>query len=430
MSSTLADSAFDASTPRTWRTRSVTDWLFMAVPTTAAIGSAFGSTMVAGISLYPFKVLTLVLTCVAMSQHRRVPRAAVPIVVLSLCLASWALITVLWSTAGPAALQEATIFVFLVALLLLCFTSIGTNWFASFIVGWPLAVFFTSVVALGELLTGNHLKNDFVSNTSFVGDVILSTFANPNNYGAFLALAMAVCLTGSTMTSMFGRGTRRFMFAAIGTALVMLPLTASRFAVLGVVAGTLTFAVLGLRSRRGQRFVLALVVLSVPAGLVLLRASPKLVEKFSAIAAQRTGTGNSTSIRENLIANGWDFFIETRGLGVGAAGYEPRILSGDFTHPLFGRASNPHNLWIELLSEYGLVGIAAVGLILMLSLRAAAPLRHPTRFGASYIAMFMTYLIAAMTASSYVNDTVSWTFFSTFVALGVWIDHTRRRAEI
>ena len=261
-------------TAGTWRLRSVTDWLFMFVPTTAAIGSAFGSTMVAGISLYPFKVLTLVLTCVALSQHRRVPRAAAPIVALALCLASWALISVAWSPAGPKALQEATIFVFLVALLLLCVTSIGTNWFASFIVGWPLAIFFTSVVSLWELLTGTHLKSDFVSKTSVVGDEILSTFANPNNYGAFLALAMAVCLTSSTMTSIFGRGVRRVMFAAIVAALVMLPLTASRFAVLGVVAGALTFAVLGLRSRRGQRFLLSLVVLSVPASIVVLHSSP------------------------------------------------------------------------------------------------------------------------------------------------------------
>ncbi|MGI9030920.1 MAG: O-antigen ligase family protein, partial [Ilumatobacteraceae bacterium] len=163
--------------------------------------------------------------------------------------------------------------------------------------------------------------------------------------------------------------------------------------------------------------------------VVVWRVSPALVSKFVDIAAQSTGRGNSTSIRENLILNGWQFFVETGGMGVGAAGFESRIESGAFDHPLFGRATNPHNLWVELLSQYGLVGITTVVLILFLAVRAAAPLRRPSRFGVAYATALVVYVLAAMTASSYVNEPVSWTFFVTFVAIGVWADASRRAAS-
>lgn len=410
-----------------WRPRTFSDWLFMLVAPSAAVGSAFGSVTVLGVALYPFKVLVLVLVAVVLSQRRRTSATAIPIIWASLVLAVWALTTVTWSPAGSKALQEATIFVFLVGLLLVALKAIGMNWFPSLIFGWPIAVFLTGVVSIWELATGSHLKSVFVAEHG--GDlwtVPLSTFGNPNNYGAFLALAVAVCAVALGMDS-FGRRARVVIGGAILLALVLLPITASRLAVLGLLGGLFSYATLVLPARRGQRFMLILAAVALPAIMFALRASPDLAAKFSSVAAVRSGSGNSTSIRENLILNGVDFFVGSRGIGIGAAGYESLVLSGDFRHSLYGRAVNPHNMWIEILSEYGLAGILSIVLILGFALRAAGPLRYPSWFGAAYIAALVTYLIAAMTASSYVNDAVSWTYFSTFVALGVWADWARRR---
>ena len=40
------------------------------------------------------------------------------------------------------------------------------------------------------------------------------------------------------------------------------------------------------------------------------------------------------------------------------------VLAGDSEYPLVNRVSNPHNLWIELLGQYGIVGIGTVALMI------------------------------------------------------------------
>ena len=113
---TISGTPTGITASRGWRPRSVLDLLFMLVPTTAALGVAFGSVTVAGVALYPFKVLALVLCGVVLATHRRAPSAATPVLAASACLAAWALMSTLWSPASAGGFQEATIFVFLVAL--------------------------------------------------------------------------------------------------------------------------------------------------------------------------------------------------------------------------------------------------------------------------------------------------------------------------
>jgi O-antigen ligase len=221
------------------------------------------------------------------------------------------------------------------------------------------------------------------------------------------------------MPGIFGPWARRITVAAIVVAGCLLPLTASRLAAIALAMSLLAYGLLSIRARSGQRFALAAGALALPVVLLALRFSPDLAAKLSSVAVTSGPGGTSTSLRRNLILNGWDFFTATRGTGTGAAGYESLILAGEFRHPLYDRVVNPHNMWIEILSEYGIVGFCSVGLMIALAILAVTPLRHPSSFGAAYVAALVAYVIAAMTASSYVNDAVSWTFFATFVALGV-----------
>lgn len=407
------------SAPTRWRLSGLTGAGFLLLPTTAAVGSAFGSIAVAGVSLYPFKVLVMVLFGVVLATHRRSPRGAIPIVAASAFLAAWALFATVWTPAGAKGFQEATIFVFLVVLLLVATRSIGTNWFPALVLGWPVAIVATSVVAVWELGTGSHLSTEFVADRA--GDAsgtILSTFANPNNYGAFLALAIACSCIAMTMGT-FSFYQRAFAAGAAALGLALLPLTASRLALLGLMAGLATLVVFALPARRGQALLIGVWASVIPAIVAVSYLSPQLVAKIVSIA-DRDPNGTSTSVREALILNGWDFFVRTRGMGVGPSGYEALMLSGDIRYPVPGSATNPHNMWIEILSEYGLVGIVTVAVMLGLALHLARPLAAPSWFGSTCLAAFVTYVIAAMTASSYVNDAVSWTFFSTFVAVCVW----------
>lgn len=410
-----------------WRPRSLLDVAFMLVPATAAIGSSVGLIVVGGIAFYPFKVLVATIFVVTVAAHRRSPLAAVPVLAASACLAAWALLSTLWSPAGADGLKEATIFLFLCMLLVSTTRAIGTTWFPAFIAGWPIAILVTGVVAVWELATGAHLPSEYIYQERVALDgVVLATFGNPNNYGAFLALAVALSGLLLTMDG-FHRRYRRLAAFGVIVGLVLLPFTESRLALIGLVLGLGTFIVLTLPTRCGQRLLLLAWATCLPAIALASQLSPGLADKLVHIA-DRGGDGpTSGTVRYALVRNGVDFFIRSRGLGVGAAGYEALIIGGVFDHPVEGM-SNPHNLWIEILSQYGVVGIAAVGFMLTVALHGARPLARPSYFGAAMVAAFVTYFFAAMTASSYVNEPVSWTFFATFVALGVWATTRHRSA--
>lgn len=405
--------------PRDWRPRSLLDVAFMLVPATAAIGSTVGLIFIGGVAFYPFKVLVAVIFMVTVAAHRRSPSAAIPVLMVSACLAAWALLSTLWSPAGAEGVKEATIFLFLCMLLVSATRAIGTTWFLSFIAGWPIAILVTGIVSSWELATGAHLSSEYIRQEGVPLDgLILSTFDNPNNYGAFLTLALA--LTGVMLTmDQFPQRYRRLAAVGLVVGVVLLPFTASRLALIGLVFGLGTFIVLTLPTRPGQRLLLLAWSAFLPVVALASRLSPGLADKLANIA-DRGGEGpNSGTVRFALVRNGVDYFVQSRGLGVGAAGYEALIVAGDFDHAVEA-ISNPHNFWIEILSQYGIVGIAAVGFMLAVALHSARPLTRPSYFGAAMIATFVSYFFAAMTASSYVNEPVSWTFFATFVSLGVW----------
>lgn len=62
----------------------------------------------------------------------------------------------------------------------------------------------------------------------------------------------------------------------------------------------------------------------------------------------------STSIRKNLILNGFDFFIESKGKGVGAGNFKTYIQNKKGRFDTDSIVS-PHNWAIEILSQYGIL---------------------------------------------------------------------------
>ena len=62
----------------------------------------------------------------------------------------------------------------------------------------------------------------------------------------------------------------------------------------------------------------------------------------------------SNIIRKNLILNGYDFFKESKGLGVGAGNYMKYIQLGKGEYETDG-VDSPHNWLIEIISQYGII---------------------------------------------------------------------------
>jgi teichuronic acid biosynthesis protein TuaE len=86
-----------------------------------------------------------------------------------------------------------------------------------------------------------------------------------------------------------------------------------------------------------------------------------LIEREPSVDLTKT---QSFSVRKNLILNGLTFAIDSWFMGIGAGQFEERILSGKFKYPTINK-SNPHNFFIEVFSQYGIIPIAFLAVFMM-----------------------------------------------------------------
>jgi len=77
------------------------------------------------------------------------------------------------------------------------------------------------------------------------------------------------------------------------------------------------------------------------------------VELFDPIEGDYIVSNNSIAVRINMIRNGVIFLVRTWGVGVGVGNFEAWIDS----HAVYDTMEflNPHNWWIELVTEYGVL---------------------------------------------------------------------------
>jgi hypothetical protein len=140
--------------------------------------------------------------------------------------------------------------------------------------------------------------------------------------------------------------------------------------------------------------------------------------------------GGSTGVRLNLVRNGWEMILGTGGAGVGAGGFPSAITHG------FGRFNtagivNPHNYWLEIGAQYGVIVLAGVifvvtwwMILLMRNLRLARLRgdRPGIALAATGLSGLAAYVIGAGANSTFIPQPTNWTFLGTLggiVATGV-----------
>lgn len=157
---------------------------------------------------------------------------------------------------------------------------------------------------------------------------LTGTFFDPNFFGAYLVMTIAVCLT---LWSAEHR--RRWLLIAAASSVSMLA-TTSRTALLGLVALAIVSGERGLRGV-GRRVLVLLAVLAIAlplAGAVWEGFYERLL--------------NTDLTRLEFLARGWSAFASGPLFGGGAAGMED---------PETGHAT-AHMLYLSALGKYGLVG--------------------------------------------------------------------------
>jgi len=379
-------------------------WL---LPLSAAVGGSLFEVDLGPIPIYPFKVivpLVFAITLVTTPVRRR-PEPEV--LILSLLL-TWAAVGAVWAVEPAAAVATSSIFAFAIML----FATLhfwGADAVPDLIMGWRVALAATALVALGELATGLHLPTAFVEERGgAVGGVVLSVFTNPNDFGAFLAIAIPISLFPAR-----GRTPRWAWPLAAGSAALLL-IAASRFALLGLAAAGLVVLV---RYRRKWWSLLTgwlALLVGLGSAIVLIAIGAGIATKVTVLFEPGAFGDTSAGIRIALAANGLWAVARTGGVGLGGGGFEPMVRSGDIPVALREGVLNPHNMWIELVSEFGVVGITLFGALLAVIWRRATAEHRPAEPTATILWMSLaSYVLAVCTSSSYVSSPVSWTFLAT-----------------
>ncbi|MGI9579363.1 MAG: O-antigen ligase family protein [Microthrixaceae bacterium] len=388
--------------------RDTPPWLRLSVwmlPTFAAVGGVTISIDVGPVPMYPFKALVPLLAIAVAFTLRRSVRMSAEVLIL-FALSVWTLGGLFWGD-SDGVLQLFSVVVF-AALLVASLRMCGHDIRQDLVTGWRAALVVTGLVSVWELLTGQHLATAFVtSREGFVSGVVLSVFNNPNDYGAFIALAVPLSLL------QFGQRKRPVWLLPLTLAsIAFLVVGASRFALLALVlsAGVVAFR---LRQRWWVPPAAWVSAVGVASGvLVLLAIGAKVIEKFLALTSSGALGDTSAGVRVALIGNGLWGGLTTGGVGLGGGGFETMIESGDAPIVVRDGVVNPHNFWIETFSELGVVGVACIlGLLIVFARRLSVGRLGDLNTAILWGAM-VGYLLAASTPSSYLASPVNWMFLA------------------
>jgi len=397
---------------------------------TAALGSSVLTFSVGSVTLYPFRqTVPLVLLITPILSYRihwwRISASRF-FTILGYVWILWGGFSVFWAPSMTTAVSDvvAVAFGFGVGIALLALRTPTANRMEWLRRGWVVAFIVTGAVAVWEIATGNHLPSTFVKNTPeyALRTLAISTFGNPNNYGAFLALTLPLLLLSYHRADW--RGMRILYGVMVPLLFVAVFLSASRSALLGV---SLQMALYVFVFGDAKRILWACVV--VIAGLIVVAYAGlsldefRLLAKLQNILSDNAFESGSLSVRLGLTLNGIWMMAMSYGLGIGAGGYEHVVRGPDVPFSTAGLI-NPHNFWIEVGSEYGLV---VVGLFLLMMGRffivALRAQKHTDDLWAQTILLMLVgYLLATVANSTYMSQPMNWTGIATMMCAATYLE--------
>lgn len=238
---------------------------------------------------------------------------------------------------------------FVLFLEIIVFAKFANNPLKTISFSWVLAVAGTLVIAIWEIATDNHLAlSKFDSGMQMIGEgeVLVQrfasvTFGNYNGYVTYLCFAFPFLFYYLSTSS---KTQKVFTFFVILLAFATILYNASR-------GGLVSFAIMVfLYTMRPPKMTLKLAVV----GIFVLIVAPFLIQHGStifAVISMRAKDGGlfEDSIRSQLAKDSLSIFLDSFGLGVGVSGLPGALKKmGSFV-------TIPHNMFLELLVEYGIV---------------------------------------------------------------------------
>lgn len=331
--------------------------------------------------------LVVIASSVRRQKTRRVPKQGVPSVgifpLVAFVFLAYMLIGALWSPPGSD-VQTKVIDLITLGMIAVAFWILGrwdrrktikTLAWCSFLAGIVYGV--AGLTSIGTT----------------VGTSRVSAFeGGPNVFARITALGFIALL--------WLVSTRSLPRAALVVGPVLLAATlasGSRGGMLGGLAGTAILVPSLIRMSRATRFSGAL--LMVGAGMaVQSRFGDYLEAVINGRIIELTFRQRYSSGREELLQIAWEMFQERPVFGYGLGSFAS-FAGGNFTYP--------HNLFLQVLAESGVVGMVLLGLLVLVSVRAAM-LRRSHADSAFAAAGCTLVLVASMFSGDYYDSRAYW----------------------
>ncbi len=242
---------------------------------------------------------------------------------------------------------------------------------------WMLIVVVMSLLALGVIQHTWGFQFNISQFAQAQGPeryIPMGTFPRVNQYSACLALSSAFLISlaverRNTLTTIIAVGA-----VILAAYLVWVTHSRSSLITLGV---QILLAAVAFSSSRSRRLGMVGVVL---VAVTVLVATPELV--FSLVSdmtsvvqrmqAQIVEGRASLGVRFHLILNGLEFFVQSGGFGIGAGNFNAYVEQEGVFSTLYNVAGDrrvityPHNWWMELLAEYGI--LVFIGFVLVFAI--------------------------------------------------------------
>lgn len=269
-----------------------------------------------------------------------------------------------------------------------------------------------------EHITGYHLPMYMFYYDKYGLNKFIPTgiFFNINNYASFLLLympfAMGMLIYGKKLWI------RLFSLIAIIGTIYLILIIGSRANVLGLIAQFLVFLLLSNFKKN-----MKLIAISAFCILILFlffyedmqKNLLQIEEYFHSIISQlksKSFTLTSISVRKNLIKNGIYLLNSTKGFGIGAGNFEYYL--GRYIPYYTAGIINPHNWWLELLVEFGVL-IFSCYIILFLSVTRnlykifrRSQIKEEKMICEALLISLIGFIFACMSPSGFIEFTFPW----------------------
>jgi O-antigen ligase len=336
---------------------SVIIWLILAF---LAAGSAVGN-------MQPSRLLAIAAFAYLLVQGKLIEPMSMPSKILIFTMffwITWGIISLSWTSDLVNGINELIIIAigFIIILTLLNLANNTSNILLTIRSGWISAFIITLPLALWELFTFQHIpdaggllpgKTDLVETGGPASTIMMyagATFGNRNNYCAFIVLCFPLLLWAFEQAKKKSMKIKYVILMVLGVFIVVVD--GSRLGMFCLVLELLFWLFL---QRRGSSLSFKKWSIVLLIALIFYLAFEFQEHTLSRLEDLQEGLSGSSQVgRTNLYINGLRLIKSTAGLGVGAGGFMNSVRIGSNMRTT-DRIYASHNLWIEILADYGII---------------------------------------------------------------------------